>query len=152
MTTDKDELERFMKYVMPEPNTGCWFWIGAYIKTTNYGTFRFRNKMNRANRVSYTLFNGEITNGLFVLHKCDNRLCVNPDHLFLGTNKDNMIDMVSKGRQSRGEKNGMSKLTKEQVHKIRSIEGTNVSIAKIYGVTDVLISQIKKRQIWKHIQ
>ena len=77
---------------------GCWIWNAA-TKTTGYGVFRFNGKTVTASRMSYLLYKGEIPDGLHVLHTCDNPLCVNPDHLFLGTNKDNVEDRKSKNRR-----------------------------------------------------
>lgn len=76
---------------------GCWNWKGATVRF-GYGVIRFRKKHISAHRVSYLLHIGEIPDGLFVLHKCDNPLCTRPDHLFLGTAKDNVHDMINKGR------------------------------------------------------
>lgn len=88
---------RFMSKV--EKTDTCWNWKASCHKI-GYGDFRVGKNMRRAHRVSYTLFVGEIPDNKKVLHKCDNRRCVNPDHLFLGTQKDNMIDMIKKGRDA----------------------------------------------------
>jgi len=79
---------------------GCWEWA-ACTNESGYGIFHTGKKTDRAHRVSWILTNGEIPSGLFVCHKCDNPPCTNPDHLFLGTNKDNVDDMIAKGRNSK---------------------------------------------------
>lgn len=95
--------ERFERLYLPEPNTGCWLWTG----TTNnqgYGKMTISKKGTktypRAHRVSYELFNGPIKSGLIVCHKCDTPSCVNPDHLFIGSVKDNVQDSIKKGRSA----------------------------------------------------
>jgi hypothetical protein len=93
--------QRIEKHSIPIPEIGCWIWLGA-IKSYGYGSIKYRNKDMRANRVSWLAFKGEIPKGLCVLHHCDNPACVNPDHLFLGTLKDNMQDCIKKGRRHHG--------------------------------------------------
>lgn len=94
----KTLLERFNSKYIPEPNSGCWLWIGGEHKF-GYGVMGDENhKSTAAHRISYRLFNGEITDGLCVLHRCDVPQCVNPAHLFLGTKKDNTRDAMKKGR------------------------------------------------------
>ena len=87
--------ERFFKYVK-KTNT-CWVWTGCRV-SNRYGNILINGKHTLAHRYSYELHKGKIANGLYVCHKCDNGLCVNPDHLFLGTQLDNMRDMIKKGR------------------------------------------------------
>lgn len=89
--------ERFYKKISPDPNSGCWLWIGAAFNH-GYGQMRINGKIKSAHRASWEIHNGDIPNDLFVCHKCDVKLCVNPDHLFLGTNSDNMKDMNDKKR------------------------------------------------------
>lgn len=101
-----DFKNRFEERYIPEPMSGCWLWIGQY-QSNGYGVISLeKNKRIRKNimahRASWKIHNGEIKDGLFVCHKCDNRLCVNPKHLFLGTPKDNTQDMIKKGRRIQG--------------------------------------------------
>jgi hypothetical protein len=91
--------ERFMTLVEPEPNTGCWLWTRSLRPGCGYGQLKEGGRMRFAHRVAYELFVGPIGHGLYVCHRCDVKVCVNPDHLFLGTPKDNAQDMIRKGRQ-----------------------------------------------------
>jgi hypothetical protein len=94
--------ERFNKKYIINDVTDCWEWTAA-LNNIGYGMFRWAsNKMRSAHRVSYELFNGPIPDGMAVCHKCDNPKCVNPEHLWTGTLKQNAQDMVAKGRSGRG--------------------------------------------------
>lgn len=88
---------RIMAGSIPEPNSGCWIWLGS-TNAKGYAHLKYETRQQRANRFSWSAYNGEIPPGLHVLHSCDNRLCVNPEHLFLGTNQDNVDDKMRKGR------------------------------------------------------
>lgn len=132
---------------------GCWLWTG-YITLKGYG--EMTRKHIRVHRFSWELVNGKIPGGLNVLHKCDNTICVRPDHLFLGTHADNVHDMMKKGRskpgKTFGEENPRHKLTLQQVKEIKEAldKGANViSLAKQYGVHRNHIYGIKKGRVWK---
>jgi hypothetical protein len=118
----------------------------------------YKNKGFRAHRASWIIHRGEIPDGLFVCHHCDNPICSNPRHLFLGNNKDNQADSKRKGRHrhtpSRGEKNGTAKLKGEEVLRIRELakEGHRSSkLAKMFKISHRHLNKIKARKTWKHI-
>lgn len=144
----KSLKERFLEKV--NKTDSCHEWT-SHIQSNGYGQFSKDCKAQYAHRVAYEMENGKIEDGLYVLHSCDNRKCVNPDHLFLGTFDDNMNDMVVKQRQAHGMNNGHAKLTNDQVLDIRKMTGTQEEIASIFGVTRSLISMIQSRKIWKYI-
>lgn len=132
---------------IPEPNSGCWLWIGARSKN-GYGT-SYPNIL--AHRESYERHVGPIPDGLFVCHTCDVRSCVNPAHLFLGTSAENTEDCVSKLRHAFGEANGHSKLTERDVMEIIRSDESKASLARRYGVTPGMIGHIRKGRAWKHL-
>lgn len=153
-------LHKFWKYLNKQgpvhPEHGrCWVWTRCLDKD-GYGQFQVLGEC-KAHRVSYRLLVGEIPKGMKVLHKCDNPSCVNPAHLFLGTNDDNMKDMSNKGRAAKGETNGNSKLTKADVLEIRARykprhkrDGRG-HLAVEFGVEEYYITHIIRRKVWKHI-
>ena len=152
-----DPKKLFFRHVVKLPGSNaCWEWIGALHPLTGYGYCGYKGRVQRAHRVSWQIAFGVIPNGLWVLHKCDNRRCVNPKHLFLGNQQDNTDDMVAKGRVAKqfGETNGLAKLTSTKVFEIRARAGTvsNTQLANEYGCSRRAISFIVRRETWKHLE
>ena len=159
---------RFMGKVAKSQS--CWIWM-ASVNKDGYGYFRLGASMAKAHRVSWKIHKGEILGGLSVLHKCDNPSCVNPDHLWLGTQSDNIRDMHEKGRANkasglkngahihperlpRGERNGRSKISGDIVLAIRSMRDSGsmgIEIAKRFNVSPATVSKIIRRESWAHI-
>lgn len=156
-------VERFWKHVRKDgpipthcPELGpCWLWNAS--KREGYGRFRVNGKHVTAHRFSWELFYGPIPEGKSVLHKCDNPECPNPEHLFLGTHRDNMDDMLAKDRQrsSLGTDNTHVKITVNQVHEIRAIYAlggiTQRALAKAFGVRKAAVWKIVNQRTWTHI-
>lgn len=142
----KSLREAFADKFSPEPNTGCWLWC-ACVDAQGYGKLGPR----LAHRASWTLHFGD-PGDLHVLHACDNPSCVNPDHLFLGTNLDNIKDCEAKGRAklkgSPGARNGRARLTPEQVAEIRTHSRTRKAYAAEFGVAPSTISMIWTGRNW----
>lgn len=138
-----DEKTRFYRAFLKAEN-GCWNWI-QYIDTYGYGGFA----QKKAHRKSWQIHNGVIPDGLHVLHKCDNRKCVNPNHLFLGTNADNMADKMRKnrnivGKRHQGASNINAKLTNEQAIFIFMSSLSYNKLAEQFNVCETTIANIKK--------
>lgn len=132
---------------------GCWLWTGARNRK-GYGTLAIDRMSVGAHRVSWEIHVGVIPSGLQVLHRCDNPPCTNPDHLFLGTIQDNIADMMSKGRQVRGERQARAVLTAQIVRDIclRHSGGQSVStIANAIGFSYGAIKAVVSGQTWKHV-
>lgn len=152
--------ERFWAKV--DKSGECWEWRAGH-DTSGYGSFGInRRDTRKAHRFAYECLVGPIPVGLQVLHHCDNRPCVNPAHLFLGTNADNVADKVAKGRQARGksypshhpagEEHGMARLTAAQVAEIRRLHAAGHSyrvLAAQFSVDYTHIGRIVKGRSWK---
>ena len=136
-------MKRFWDKVKQGP--GCWEWMGCTNYVRGYGVFKFLGKNCMAHRMAWNLHYGDIPEGMSVLHHCDNSKCVNPDHLFLGTQCDNLRDMEVKGRGYG------SKLTESDALNIRILDIPRINLAKLYGVSRTTIRDIKTRHTWKHL-
>lgn len=175
--SDAADEARFWSKV-DQAEDGCWLWQGTLLRQ-GYGCIKIAGQMYKAHRLAYQYTHGPIPQGLLICHKCDNPRCVRPDHLFLGTQKDNMADMSAKGRgylnlpeskrrrvaperhwchlspdRQRGERNHNAHLTLEQIKAIRTrYEQKEVSQSKLaleYGVAQTTISAIVRRTNWRH--
>ncbi|MHB8273075.1 HNH endonuclease [Bradyrhizobium sp.] len=178
-------IDRFEQKFIPEPNSGCWLWTAA-TDEHGYGRFRIGSKIDGtrrtaiAPRVSWSIYKGKIPEATNVLHSCDNPYCVNPDHLFLGTQNDNMKDCSAKGRTSKGdrhsliqkshiptgkdhwrygqpgnnpgEKHWAARLSADDVRAIRADARTCEQIAKEYQVSFQQVARIKNRERWAHVK
>jgi hypothetical protein len=147
----------FAKVEKSDRHDGCWNWT-ASDNGYGYGQFAmFPGKIIRAHRFSYLFHVGGIPDNLCVLHRCDNRRCVNPSHLFLGTRADNLYDMIAKGREKLrnprpGKSNGSNtKLTEPDVREILASAASYSSLASQFHVSYSLIAAIKTNRAWKHL-
>lgn len=154
----EDVIERFWKKVKISTDSDCWDWTASKNKK-GYGTFGTGKKDNgkprieNSHRVAYKIAKGKIPDGRLVCHHCDNPSCCNPSHLFLGTHQDNVDDMVQKGRQVKGKKNGRAKLKWPDVQKIREthlLGETSLSqLARENNVSHTTIINIVNQVTWK---
>lgn len=149
-------LEARFWWKVDQSGDGCWEWQ-AYRNASGYGVVGVEgNKTKLAHRVAWELTQGPIPDGLRVLHQCDNPACVRPDHLFIGTQGDNVADAVAKGRArgAVGERNSKAKLTEDDVRFIRRLHGIGIprkAIAKVFGVNVSIVNAIGRRELWSHI-
>lgn len=148
--------KRFEDKYVPVPESGCWLWLAADKgeDSGGHGVFVISGKKKMsAHRASWVLHFGSIPDGKSVLHKCDVAPCVNPAHLFLGTQADNIADMVSKGRQrgAAGERNKNSKIKARDVEFLRKLKTagvSNKSLAKIFGISRSMVWNIASGKNW----
>ena len=157
--TEKDK-DRFLSRILFTENPNkCWLWGGSFDKY-GYGQFHLnasykKKKTLKATRISYYIHNNIDPLGLCVCHKCDNPKCCNPNHLFLGTNRENIKDRDLKSRQAKGEKAASSKLKESDIKDIREKYMTNGTswrkLAREYGVHNRTIGKILHSNTWNHI-
>lgn len=150
-----DHLRRFYEKIRVDKETGCQEWIAA-LNSDGYGKFGIDGSWVLAHRFSWTLVYGSIPCGMLILHKCNNPKCVNPSHLYVGTDADNARDMLEADPYCRsGEANNRAKLSNSNVIEIRRLLSEGVmqkDIAPIFGVHSGSISKIANGKIWNHIQ
>jgi len=147
------EQRFWTRAIITADTTKCWLWQGC-TDDSGYGMAQVvldGTKWSKAHRLAYFLYYGVNPEDAKVLHSCDNPLCINPHHLSLGTQADNMADMMRKGRRhsSAGELNPRAKLTYAQAETIRASSEKNVVLAQQYGVTTALVGKIKRGEVWK---
>ena len=130
---------------------GCWIWSKS-VASSGYGQIRLNYKNLRANRASYMVFKGEIPDGMVIRHTCDNKLCINPDHLILGSCKQNSQDMVERDRQAKGERNGRCKLSEADVQAIKSSTLSYSQLAKQFGISKGHAHRVKNGVAWSFLK
>ena len=148
-------VQRLLKNSTLDPTTSCWIWNKSITKW-GYGSINVGGKIELAHRVSYRTLNTPFDPQLCVCHACDNPACINPEHLWIGTNLDNVKDKVKKGRQGRAYKNRgqdspQAKLSDNEILEIRASTLSQTALAKQYHTTQSNISQIVNRVRWTHI-
>ena len=153
MPGKSDDTERFWSYVVK--GDGCWEWTGT-LSSNGYGKSWFSGRLVRAHRVSWALVNGPVPAGMCVCHHCDNRVCVRPDHLFIGTYRDNVLDKEHKGRGNhpRGSSAGRALVTEVDVVEIRRLAEGGMcyhDIGPSYGLSKQAVGSIVRRQSWRHV-
>lgn len=150
LRTDAEFVESFWGRTKPGPN-GCLLWSGP-LNVWGYGKCWWRGKTLNAQRVAWAITRDWILPELLVLHTCDVPACVNPDHLFLGTDADNMADKIRKGRAAEGERSGLAKLTAAQVLEIRGCPLVSQrAFARKFGVSKPVIAAIRKGKTWRSV-
>lgn len=154
---DPAALELVLERSMPEPMSGCWLWLG-YACHNGYGRVRFEGKSWLAHRVAWFAHHGPIPEGMHLCHKCDNPGCINPAHMFVGTQADNVRDMIRKGRENRdprpyqrGELNQNSRITADVVRSILLSPLNQRDAAAAFGVAPSWVQRIRKREVWRHV-
>jgi hypothetical protein len=145
---------KILRQLKLDRTTGCWEWQGT-VSNGKYGHVsigpRGAAKIWLVHRLFYAHRHGPIPVGMMVCHHCDNMICCNPAHLFVGTHADNMADMDKKGRRPRGEDHGCAKITASTVARIREFAGNHSEAAREFGISTAHASYIRRGLSWKHI-
>lgn len=151
MLTDEQLIERFNSSYVPVPGPGCWLWTDPFLRN-GYGLISLGkdNCRKLAHRFSYEMHISKGIEKLVICHKCDTPSCVNPDHLFAGTQQDNLADMVQKKRHAHGSRSLNSKLNDESALAIFISEDPLTVLAKKYGVSIQTICNLKHKRSWTH--
>jgi hypothetical protein len=150
----KTPLEAYESNVIKNNDNECWGWKGKD-NGKCYGILSYKPEPWAIHRYSYTIHNGIIPNGMYVLHKCDNPICSNPKHLFLGTNLDNINDMLQKGRNAKGEMLPHTSINSETaliIKEMLSFDKRMIDISRQLKVGYSLVNAIKRNNSWKHVQ
>lgn len=165
-TTSANLQDRFADKCEPVPWIGCVIWTGATNADGRYGTMRFGDKNHQAHHIAWEIKHGPVPDGMNVLHKCDCGLCVNADHLFIGTQAENVADMIRKGRKNigrsglpgipknQGEKNSAARLNAATVFGIRKqyeIVKNKAELARVFGMSESQVRRIVTGQSWRHL-
>ncbi len=149
-----EDIFRFSQYYSSQGKSLCWYWKGC-IASDGYGRFWFQGFSEKSHRMAYRIANGKINPGSHVLHTCDNPSCVNPDHLFLGSNKDNVADRVMKGRCAKGEDIGSAQLINWEVIQINRLFMQKLystkQIAYFFSVSVEIIQRIRNGKTFSHV-
>lgn len=145
--------KRLEARAFPCPASGCHFYDG-YLTEKGYGRMRLGRRLLKAHRVAWEMEHGPIPSGQVVCHRCDIPSCVNPTHLFLGTQGDNVADMVTKGRNRsvRGSDHPCARLSEEDVVAIRASSETTAALSRKYGLTKAAVRSARNGKTWSHIQ
>jgi hypothetical protein len=149
LNINKPIIERIRVKTIQSPDSDCLLWTGS-IDQNGYPLITISRKTKRVHRVVYEIKNGVIPNGMAILHKCDVRNCINPLHLMIGTQLENIIDMDAKSRRHilRSEDNGNAKLTKKTAIEIYNSSLSQRALASHYKVSKTTIANIKNKRIW----
>ncbi|NOD65794.1 HNH endonuclease [Ruegeria sp. HKCCD6109] len=144
---------RFHRLYDKDDQTGCWVWRRPRSKR-GYGAISVNGKAQTAHRFAFEMYKRKLLDTELVCHTCDNPSCVNPEHLFAGTQRENMMDMRAKGRENPllGTDHPHAKLNPQKVREIRSSPLSAYRLAKIYHVSSVTVRRIQQRRLWKHVQ
>lgn len=150
------EHERFFKKISKNQVTGCWDWTACIRSKFGYGGMRFQGKLQDAHRVSWQIHFGPIPDGMYVLHTCDRPICVNPDHLYLGSPRDNVMDAINKGRfvifgqhtsKAKGQKIASNSLSNNQFEKIKRLANkdlSNEAIGIVVGISGRRVHGVRR--------